>query len=316
MATKNIPSIVGIIDLGTNTFQLMLARLEGGQYTVLHEESRAAKIGQGGISEGKISPEGIRRAVDVLRYFVQKAQEMGLEASELRAIGTSAIRNAHNRAEFCQIIQEQTGIQIEVIDGAEEAQLIFEGVRLGVPITDTPVLVMDIGGGSVEFIVCNNQRVFWKQSFEIGGQRLMDQFMDTDPISGASVRRLMAYLDEALLPLSNALHQYAPSLLIGSAGSFETLADMFLMETQQRMTLPEEVCVELPLTAFRQSFLALLSRNREERLALPGMIPLRVDMIVVGVCLIQYVLEKYQISAIKVSSYALKEGVLSRLLTQ
>lgn len=303
------------IDLGTNTFQLLIVAQEGNTYQKIHEDSYAAKIGLGGISSGIITHEGVERAVFALKYFQEKLNEEGVILENIFATATSAVRNASNGEAFCEEIFKRTGILIKVISGEEEAGLIYEGVKLGTPIGNDTSLIIDIGGGSVEFIICNQDRIFWKQSFEIGGQRLMDKFMNTDPISPRSVQALKDYLEEQLLPLTNAVHQYAPICVIGSAGSFETLIDLYFMKTFGQLPPIEQVSFELPIAEFYDSFLKIVSSNREQRMALAGMIELRVDMIVVGVCLIDFVLKRYDIRQIKVSNFALKEGVLSKQLS-
>ena len=303
------------IDLGTNTFQLLIVAQEGNTYQKIHEDSYAAKIGLGGISSGIITQEGVERAVFALKYFQEKLNEEGVIPENIFATATSAVRNASNGEAFCEEIFQRTGILIKVISGEEEAALIYEGVKLGTPIGNDTSLIIDIGGGSVEFIICNQDRIFWKQSFEIGGQRLMDKFMNSDPISPRSVQSLKDYLEEQLLPLTNAVHQYAPICVIGSAGSFETLIDLYFMKTFGQLPPIEQVSFELPIAEFYDSFLKIVSSNREQRMALAGMIELRVDMIVVGVCLIDFVLKRYDIRQIKVSNFALKEGVLSKQLS-
>ena len=303
------------IDLGTNTFQLLIVAQEGNTYQKIHEDSYAAKIGLGGISSGIITQEGIERAVFALKYFQEKLNEECVIPENIFATATSAVRNASNGEAFCEEIFQRTGILIKVISGEEEAALIYEGVKLGTPIGNDTSLIIDIGGGSVEFIICNQDRIFWKQSFEIGGQRLMDKFMNSDPISPRSVQSLKDYLEEQLLPLTNAVHQYAPICVIGSAGSFETLIDLYFMKTFGQLPPIEQVSFELPIAEFYDSFLKIVSSNREQRMALAGMIELRVDMIVVGVCLIDFVLKRYDIRQIKVSNFALKEGVLSKQLS-
>lgn len=305
-----------IIDLGTNTFQLLVVEQEEHNFQIIHEDSYAAKIGQGGISKGIITQEGIERAILGLNYFKTILEKEGVSLANVKAMATSAVRNASNGQEFCEKIAEATGISIQVISGDEEAGLIYEGVRLGTQIGRTPSMIIDIGGGSVEFIICDASKVYWKQSFEIGGQRLMDQFMNTDPISPRSVGLMRDYLEDALLPLTNAVHQYAPECIIGSAGSFETLVDMYWHQLHGDWPPREQVSFELPLESFKTSFLALVSQDREKRMQIPGMIELRVDMIVVGVCLIDFILKRYDIQQIKVSTYALKEGVLAKLLNQ
>jgi exopolyphosphatase/guanosine-5'-triphosphate,3'-diphosphate pyrophosphatase len=303
-----------IIDLGTNTFQLLIVAQEGDTFQTIHEDSYAAKIGKGGISDGIITEEGIQRAIKGLQYFQQIFEKEGITPENILATATSAVRNARNGNEFCERILTETGIKINVISGDEEAGLIYEGVKLGMKIGSETAMIIDIGGGSVEFIICNETKIFYKQSFEIGGQRLMDKFMTTDPISPRSVQALKNYLEDQLLPLTNAVHQYAPVCVIGSAGSFETLIDMYFMKQFGQLPPTDQVSFELPLAEFYDSFLKLVSQNREQRMNIAGMIELRVDMIVVGVCLIDFILKRYEINQIKVSNYALKEGVLSRLL--
>ncbi len=303
-----------IIDLGTNTFQLLIIEQDGQNFKTVHEESYAAKIGMGGISSGIITEEGIQRGVKGLQYFQQVFDKEGVTNENVLATATSAVRNAKNGDEFCQRVLDETGIKINVISGEEEATLIYEGVKLGMDIGTEPSMIMDIGGGSVEFIICDKNRIMYKQSFEIGGQRLMDKFMTSDPISPRSMGALRDYLEEQLLPLTNAVHQYAPVCVIGSAGSFETLIDMFCMKNYGHLPPSEQISFDLPISEFYDSFLQLVSKNHDERMALAGMKELRVDMIVVGVCLIDFVLKRFDIQQIKVSNYALKEGVLSRIL--
>jgi exopolyphosphatase / guanosine-5'-triphosphate,3'-diphosphate pyrophosphatase len=303
-----------IIDLGTNTFQLLIFEQDGRNFKAIHEESYAAKIGMGGISSGIITEEGIQRGIKGLQYFQQVFEIQKVMIMNVVATATSAVRNAKNGDEFCKRVLVETGIKINVISGDEEATLIYEGVKLGMDIGTEPSMIMDIGGGSVEFIICDKNRIMYKQSFEIGGQRLMDKFMTTDPISPRSVGALRDYLEEQLLPLTNAVHQYAPICVIGSAGSFETLIDMFYMKEYGYLPSTEQVYFDLPISEFYDSFLKLVSNNHEDRMALAGMKELRVDMIVVGVCLIDFVLKRFDIQQIKVSNYALKEGVLSKLL--
>ena len=303
-----------IIDLGTNTFHLLIAEKQPNQpYTILFRDSRPARIGQAGINQGIITEDGIDRALAVLGYFRQKLDEFGVLPGQVVATGTSAIRVARNQAEFIERVRQATGISVRVISGEQEADYIYRGVRAAGALTDQTALIMDIGGGSVEFILSNDSRVFWKQSFEIGGQRLLERFMPNDPINSGSIRRLHDYFQEQLVPLSNAIHQYTPAVLVGSSGSFDTLVDMWFMHERGHLPPPDQTAFDLPVTEFYRSYELLISRTHAERMQLPGMIELRVDMIVVAVCLIDYVLKTYGIAQIRTSSYALKEGVLSSL---
>ncbi len=301
-----------IIDLGTNTFHLLIAEKQPTQpYTTLFRESRPAKIGQAGINQGLITEDGINRALTVLGYFRQKLDEFGVLPDQVVATGTSAIRVAKNQAEFIERVWQATGIPIRVISGDREADYIYQGVRAAGALTNQTALVMDIGGGSVEFILGNDSRVFWKQSFEIGGQRLRERFMSTDPINFSSIQRLHDYIQDQLVPLANAIHQYTPAVLVGSSGSFDTLVDMWFMHELGHLPPPDQTAFDLPIAEFYRAYELLITRNHADRMLIPGMIELRVDMIVVAVCLIDYVLKTYSISRIKTSTYALKEGILA-----
>jgi len=303
-----------IIDLGTNTFHLFIADKSDTDHQTLFRESRPAKIGMAGINQGIITDEAIGRALDVLGYFREVLDQYGVAPEQIVAIGTSAIRVARNQAEFIDRIRQETGIRIRVISGEQEADYIYHGVRAAGALDDRMALVIDIGGGSVEFILGNQQRIFWKQSFEIGGQRLRERFMPgdgTEPISAGSIRRLNDFFQEKLLPLANAVHQYQPAVLVGSSGSFDTLVDMWYKQERGYLPPPNHTAFDLPVAEFYRSYELLISRNHAERMQLPGMIELRVDMIVVAVCLIDYVLKAYGINQIRTSTYSLKEGVMA-----
>lgn len=300
---------IAIIDLGTNTFHLLIV----ANKRTLYKESIPAKIGKGGISQGIISEEGIQRALKVLSHFKQIIDKNHIDSDHVFAIGTSAIRNAGNKEEFIARVAQETGILVRVISGDKEAELIYYGVKEAIEINETS-MIMDIGGGSVEFIICNHDKVFWKQSFEIGGQRLMDRFMKNDPISMRSVQQMDDYFRETLLPLANACHQYAPQTLIGSSGSFDTLIDMFFMKEKGQLPPADQIGFEYALPEFYRAYDELLFKNHEERMTIPGMIELRVDMIVVAVCLIKYIIQTFEITHVRVSNYSLKEGILAKVL--
>jgi exopolyphosphatase / guanosine-5'-triphosphate,3'-diphosphate pyrophosphatase len=302
-----------VIDMGTNTFQLGIAQFENGKFDYLFEQSLAPKIGKGGISQGIISNEAIERAINALFVYTKKAAEFDILPTEIYAIATSAVRNAKNADDFCKKIKNELGINITVISGEKEAELIAEGVKYAIDFDENPSLIMDIGGGSVEFIIANKSKLYWKYSFEIGGQRLMDLFFDHDPILPNQVRKLQNYLDEKLIPLSNAIHQYSPKTLVGSAGSFETLADIYQATLRTLLPIEKSIARDLPIDSFYDSYSKFIEFDRKKRLEIPGMKDLRVDMIVVASILIDYVIKTFEIEEIKVSDYALKEGVLSKL---
>jgi exopolyphosphatase/guanosine-5'-triphosphate,3'-diphosphate pyrophosphatase len=307
-------SRLGIIDLGTNTFHLLIVEKNGEEAHLLFHESRPARIGLGGINKRIIHDDAVERALTVLHFFREQLDLFEVPQENISAFGTSAIRNADNRDVFCETVFRETKIPVTVIDGDEEAGYIYRGVRYGVKLGDAPCLIMDIGGGSVEFIIGNETQIFWKQSFEIGGQRLMEKFMRTDPLAEGDRKKLYNYFDEKLIPLANAVHQYAPEKLVGSSGTFDTLADIDFKNRTNEWPPKSQTDFDLPIEEFYRTYSLILAGNHDDRMAIPGMIALRADMIVVAVCLIDYILRTHGISKIQISKYALKEGVLASML--
>ena len=300
-----------VIDLGTNTFHLLIAEISNENKIIpLYEEKQGAKIGQGGISKGFITEEAMGRGLIILKNYALKINEYKVTSDNIFAVGTSAIRNAQNGIEFINKIKSETGIDVEIISGEREAELIYCGVKAGSKLTNETSLIIDIGGGSVEFILCNREKIFWKKSFEIGGQRLMDRFMTKDPIPNQNIQKIYEFLEEKLLPLTNAIHQYQPFQLIGSAGTFDTLTEINYQKNDIDISIIHQTEFDLPIENFKNIFLQIVNSDREERLKIPGMIPLRVDMIVVAGCLLNFVINKYKIEKLKTCTFALKEGVM------
>ncbi len=302
-----------VIDMGTNTFHLLLVEINGLSFRTIYKEKIPVKIGQGGINQDFLAPEAIKRAMHTLRHFKNLID--GEAISHVFAFATSAVRNAKNGAEFVQNVKSEIGIEINVITGEQEAQLIYEGIKLSGSLNGQVELMMDIGGGSVEFIIGTSSESFYKQSFEIGGQRLMDLFHHHDPILPEELSQLKAYLGEKLKPLLLAIQQFNPTGLVGASGTFDTLTDMYF-ESMLQCKLTGQHVFELPVEEFKKIYQELLIKNREERLLIPGMIPMRADMIVVASSLIDFILDFIPVKSMTCSHYALKEGAISRLLTQ
>lgn len=297
---------IAIIDLGTNTFHLLIADIDASNVQVLHKDKQSVKIGEGGISQGEITIVAQERALHTLQGFKKKITTM--EVRQIFATATSAFRNTSNGKGLAEEILNQTGIEINIIDGQQEAQLIYQGVRQALDLGSSYSLIMDIGGGSVEFIIGNHTNIKWSHSFEIGAQRLMDQFHHHDPISGQEIESLESFLDVQLASLVPAMEQYHPSRLIGASGTFDTLSNIHCIVQGLEKTDDSEQ--PLSIAGFRVIHNEIKVKNRAERLKIPGMIEMRVDMIVVASCLIDYILDRFSLSNISVSSYALKEGAL------
>lgn len=306
-------SKIAVIDMGTNTFHLLIADVERGTCHVVHRSHEAVKIGMGGINEGLMSDAACARALATMIRFSKTIAEQNV--SRVYAFGTSALRHAQNASHLVDKINSATGITIRVVSGEEEADLIFEGVSAALDLEDQVSLVMDIGAGSVEFIIGDNHTRYWKKSFEIGGQRLLEKFQKNDPITAHEIKALDSFFDEALAPLQQALKEFNPTVLVGASGTFDTLSDIFSIR-RGITRRPEETETPLTPAGFYEIYHELISKNRTERMQIPGMIDMRVDMIVVTCCLIRFILENHEFKRIRVSTYSLKEGVLARLSRQ
>ncbi|MFY0606299.1 MAG: exopolyphosphatase [Cyclobacteriaceae bacterium] len=302
---------VAVIDMGTNTFHLIIVEVFSGDFKIVFRQKDPVKIGENGINNGMITEAAIQRALNSLNGFKSIIAEHG--ADKTFATATSAIRNARNGRDLVELIRDKVGIETRVISGLQEAEYIYFGVQKALKIGPAPSLIMDIGGGSIEFIIGTDEEILWKQSFEIGGQRMVEKFQRNDPMTEAQREEQRGYLGENLLELFEACERLRPSALIGSSGTFDTLSEI---HCHKAGVMLDQGLTEYPLSisGFEVIYREMISKNREERLAIPGMIPLRVEMIVVACELITYILEKTKIKNIRVSAYALKEGVLLKTL--
>ena len=304
---------VAILDLGTNTFHLLIAEVGEEGFSIIYKEKIAVKIGKGGINNKMITPEATQRALDAIHAFAGIIKH--LNVIQIRATATSAIRNASNGAELIRKIKQQTGIDIIQISGSEEAEYIYYGVRWAINLGDKPSLIMDIGGGSVEFIIANTEEIFWKQSFEIGAQRLVDQFHKNDPITEQEKDSIYKYLSKQLKPLLKNLNKFNPETLVGSSGTFDTLSDIYCARKKKERS-PNDTEGPFEFIYFYELYNELIHKTRAERMEIPGMVEMRVEMIVVAVILINFILENHNFTNIRVSTFALKEGVLFKFLNE
>ena len=299
---------IGIIDMGTNTFHLLITEVkDDGSYRLLLKERKAVRIGKGGINEGMITKDAERRALTGLTAFKKKMDDKKVD--KVYATATSAIRSAKNGQLFIEKIKNEIGIEATIISGIKEAELIYLGVNKALNLGTENALIVDIGGGSIEFILANHSNILWLRSFEMGGQRLLERFHKKDPISQEEINNLNNYLEESLAELRLKCMELAPKVMIGCSGTFETLSEIY---TRHKGIAFDSTATEFPMDImdFDRIHYLLISKNRTERLKIPGMIEMRVDMIVVASILINYLIKSLVLEELRVSAFALKEGVL------
>jgi exopolyphosphatase/guanosine-5'-triphosphate,3'-diphosphate pyrophosphatase len=300
------------MDLGTNTFHLLIAEANIDDPKELLHLYEPVRLGQGGINKGIIQPDAFERGIKTMEKFRQNMDRY--DVGEVKAIATSALRSTSNGPDFIEQVKQNTGISIEVIDGDREAAYIYKGVKASGCLSNENTLIIDIGGGSVEFIICDQDHISWKQSFEIGAARLMDKFHHDDPITAEAISNLQAYLDHILAPLFEATKNVSIKKLIGSSGAFETFAEVIELEKGHAFDLKAIKCMEFNTHEFMELTARLISSSHDERKTTRGIIPLRVDMIVVASLITRYMMDRLQIDQVAMSMYSLKEGVLMDLL--
>ncbi|HBG87041.1 MAG TPA: phosphatase, partial [Marinilabiliaceae bacterium] len=213
---------VAIIDLGTNTFNLLITEVEGNSYRILVESKYPARLGEGGIHRATITTEAMRRGVEALTTHLITISEYQVDS--IFCFATSAIRSATNGNEFVRRVKQELGLSIRVIPGDEEAQTIFDGVKQVIPLGEEFSLIMDIGGGSIEFIIANKGGIAWKDSYNLGVARLLEQFNPSDPITKSQIEEIEKHLESRMQPLIDAIEKFPIGKLVGSSGSFDTLA--------------------------------------------------------------------------------------------
>ncbi|WP_131536903.1 Ppx/GppA phosphatase family protein [Pedobacter nototheniae] len=294
------------IDLGTNTFHLIIAEKENNELKIIYKTNAPVRLGEGRLNDNLIIDAAFKRGVNQLKIYSETLKEYGV--TKFKTTGTSAIRSASNGKDFVEAVKMETGIDIEVISGEEEATFIFEGVKASGAIKGTS-LIMDIGGGSTEFIICNNEGLLWKKSYNIGAARLMQRFFHSDPLSKADESLILEHLEETMEGLKQVCKEYKPTTLIGSAGAFETFAGILHPELNTK----EIKSASINFNAYQELAASFLKSTHAERENMEGLIPLRVDMIVMAALLTNYVLNFTEIKTIKLSTYDLKMGVLASL---
>ena len=287
-----------VIDLGTNTFNLLIADTQTRQ--VLFQTKEGVALGMGGINEKRLSPAAIQRAFEALQKFKDKCD--ALEVNAIRAIGTSAMRDATNANELIEKVATELKISIEVISGLQEAELIYKGVALSHTF-DEPALIMDIGGGSTEFIVADLKGPILAHSFDIGVSRLFQLFDYQDPLSIQDIERVENYLNQHC---AHFFKQQLPKVLIGASGSFETFYELMA----QAVFDPQGAAVQVDASEFKFMLDHIIASTQAERNANPHILEIRKRMAPLAAIKTRWVLKIAQIEHIYISPYSLKEGAL------
>ena len=300
---------IAIIDLGTNTFNLLIGEVSSAAFNMLYQAKISVKLGEGGINKNYILPEAMNRGIAALKEYKSIIEKY--KAEKVKALATSAIREASNGTDFIKRAKAETGIEPQIISGGKEAEYIYYGVRDAVKMGEELSLVMDIGGGSTEFIIANKNGIVWKQSFLLGVARLLEKFKPSDPIKESEIKLVEDHLRKNLSSLLEAASKYKVTELIGSSGSFDSLAEMIAWKFYSSPGILEGLTeYDFDLHQCEAIYKQVLASTHAERLTMKGLISMRVDMIVLSSVLVNFVVRELHLEKMRLSTFSLKEGVL------
>jgi exopolyphosphatase/guanosine-5'-triphosphate,3'-diphosphate pyrophosphatase len=292
-------SRIAIIDIGTNTVNLLMVDKYGNDYNIVHSQRVGVGLGHGGINKSLIADPAFQRGVKCLNTYAKVCEDFHVQS--IFAFGTSALRHATNASDFIDSVKKNANIDIKILNGQEEASLIYDGIRLGYDFKEKSV-VMDIGGGSTEFILANNNGIIKKQSFEIGASRINQLFTFNHSFNKEDIYKIESYLD---YNINTQLDEYKADTLIGSSGSFETFYEL----TYQKK-YPKNQYFEIDLKSIHNTLDNIINSSLEERTYNKFIIPIRRKMLPIAAVKTKWVLNKLGCQKLIVSPNSLKEGAI------
>jgi exopolyphosphatase/guanosine-5'-triphosphate,3'-diphosphate pyrophosphatase len=296
---------VASIDIGTNTILLLIAEVEGGRVNPLFEMETVVRLGEGVQKNRMLMNEAMDRGLQTLNQYLERCQAM--EAQKFFAVGTSALREAKNSEVFLRLAKEKLNLSIDVISTEEEAQLSFLAVAKELDLRDIkkPILVVDVGGGSTEFILGRGNQICQWISFPLGSVRFTEQFLHSDPIHNEEWEKMERRVRELLV---NIPHSVDPSSMVAVGGTATTLAsveqglDKFIAEKIHHFILKKE--------ALKNQLLLYRSKTIEERKKIPGLPATRADVILAGGTILYLAMEELKCPSILISCHGVRYGLI------
>lgn len=295
---------IAAIDFGTNTARLLIADLfEDGRFEQVALQRTIVRLGGGFSRETGLAADAMQRAEACLREFSAGIRQHG--ADTVRAVATSAVRDASNGPAFVERMAAETGIRLGVIDGLTEGSVTLAGVLAGLDYKPEQLLLFDVGGGSTEYTVARGTSPLFVHSLPLGVVRLTEGKPDPD----AMIDKINRELDALEQQLAQAGLSIAPdTLLVGTAGTATTLAAISLkMATYDYRRVNNH---QLAANEIQRIYNLLLPLTPEERLSLPGLEKGREDLIIAGSLITLLTLQRFGFSSMKVSDYGLLEGLI------
>ena len=298
---------IAALDLGTNSFHVVIADIyPDGSFRTVDKLKEMVNLAERGM-KGRLSRNAMDRGISALKKIKILCDSYGVE--RILAYATSAIREAENGGEFIQQMIDDVQIKARAISGKKEAELIGQAIQHAVSFDDETVLMVDIGGGSVEFILGDKENIFYSSSKKIGAARMAAEFVEHDPITEDEINRLRKHFSNELKDLFEAMQQHEVQTIVGSSGTMENIADMIAdrQSITASVTLNELTYSTKSYKKFHKDFIKM---DREERLDQSGLEEKRVDIITPGVVLLDFLIERAGIEQVKISESALREGMI------
>jgi len=302
------PRRSAFIDIGTNTILCLIADIrDTGRFRVLEDMAEIARLGQGVDQSGIIGAAGEQRAIEILARYRDRCRDLGVE--EIIAVGTSALRDARNSDGVRARIRDALGIDVRVISGAQEAGYSFLAVQRGLSLQGQELLVIDIGGGSTEFILGNENRITRALSIDVGSVRLTERHLHSDPVSAAEVAAMSAVAEAQLAGITDDIAAHAGSATwVGIAGTFTTLAA--IERKLARYSRSQVHGSVLTLAEVKRQVAMLQQRTIAERKQIIGLEPKRADVIFAGAYLIEKLMQRFGAKQVVVSDQGVRYGLL------
>ena len=301
--------LLGAIDVGTNSIHLIVVEMDprfGTSRTILKAREMVRLGGGDALARGHLSKKAVQRGVLAIAKFADAARAAG--ASDIRAVATSAVREASNREEFIAAVRATCAVDIDVLSDVEEARLIHLGVSRGYPLGGKVACIFDIGGGSTEFVVGDAERAYYLHSVRIGSLRLYDEFLRDESAGAIGYRALEKHIRATLVPVATQLADYRFDTLIGTSGTVLGLAALDAAQADLPSQRAHGYVLRLErLRALQKTMSRLTSAERRK---LPGMNPRRSDIIVAGNAIVIAVMESLGRDELVVSERALREGIV------
>src|SRR5687768_5170687 len=300
-------SKIAVIDVGTNSIHMVLAEvLPDFTYKILDRFKDMARLGDGAFADQRLSDEAIARGLSVIGRLVTLAKNKGYD--RIIAVATSAVREAKNGGDFIDLVKEQTGLRIRVISGAEEARLIFLGIKNSVPMTEQPALAIDVGGGSVEVMAGNRDQLLHAKSLKLGAIRLADQFLKRTPPSDRMLRELEDLVTGQLAGTLESFKTKRFESLIATSGMAANLAEVIHLRRTNR-PLPQLNLATVSLKEVKEIEQVLRRSTIKERQAIPGLDPKRVDTLFPATLVLRRLMELVGRDELILCDKAIREGI-------